>query len=259
MRNTASVLLVDEARPGVVRLTLNRPDARNALNGALIDALTTALDAQAGRDELRALIVTGNGAAFCAGADLRERLTLSAAERSGHTRAINAIADKLAGLPVPTIAAVGGFALAGGGELAIACDLRVASHEAVFGFPEVAIGIFPGAGAPVRLPGLVGQAAARELLYTGRRVSAEEAYRLGLVNQIAPAGELSATAETLAAEIAKNAPRAIRALKRALLDSEGLPPAEAHRAVARHRVPLDSSDEYVEGLAAFSERRPPRF
>ncbi|MGE3843232.1 MAG: enoyl-CoA hydratase/isomerase family protein [Vicinamibacterales bacterium] len=259
MDDSLPVLLVDDPRPGVVRVVLNRPEARNALNSALIDALARALAVQAARTDLRALVLTGNGPAFCAGADLRERLTLSPQARGAHTRAINAIADTLGGFPVPTIAAVGGFALAGGGELAIACDLRVASREAVFGFPEVAIGIFPGAGAPVRLPSLIGPAAARELLYTGRRVPAVEAERLGLVNRVVEDAELPVAALELASAMAKNAPRAIRALKAALTDSDGLPAGEAHAAVARHRAPLDASEEYAEGLAAFSERRPPRF
>jgi len=258
MHDSTAVLLVEEPRPGVARLTLNRPEARNALSSALIEELTRVLAVQARRPDLRALVLTGNGA-FCAGADLRERLSLSPEARGAHTRAINAIADTLAGFPVPAIAAVGGFALAGGGELAIACDLRLASPEAVFGFPEVAIGIFPGAGAPVRLPSLIGAGAARDLLYTGRRVAAAEAERLGLVNRVVGASELQAAALDLASDIAKNAPRAIRALKAALADSDGLPTRDAHAAVARHRAPLDVSEEYAEGLAAFSERRPPRF
>ncbi len=145
------------------------------------------------REDVRAVIVTGAGErAFCAGADLKERRMLAPDERAAHTAAIEAAAEALAALPMPTIAAVRGFALAGGAELAIACDLRVAAEDATFGFPEVKIGIFPGAGGALRLPRLVGSGAARDLLFTGRQIAAEEAFRMGWstgsCRQIRPGG-----------------------------------------------------------------------
>jgi len=241
-------------------LVLNRPEARNALDRRTAAALTAALADLAGRPGLRAVILTGAGdRAFCAGADLRERRGLSPAELSAHTEAIAAAAEALASLPVPTIAAIRGYALAGGAELALACDLRVAGDDAVFGFPEVRVGVFPGAGGVFRLPGLVGDGAARDLLFTGRRIDAAEAHRLGLVDRLVPAGEVAAAAQALADGIGANAPLAVRAVKAALAVGAGLPPDEARRAVARLRRPLDATADYEEGLAAFAERRPPRF
>ena len=153
--------------------------------------------------------------------------------------AIEAAAEALAALPMPTIAAVRGFALAGGAELAIACDLRVAAEDATFGFPEVKIGIFPGAGGALRLPRIVGGGAARDLLFTGRQITAEEAFRIGLVDRLVPADSVLEAAAALAASIAANAPLAVRAVKRALAESHGTPLDEARRAVNALRAALD--------------------
>ena len=153
-----SVLLAVDAESHIATLTLNRPEALNAISRQLAEELLATCDALANRDDVWVLIVTGAGErAFCAGADLKERRMLSPAERTAHTAAIEAAAEALAALPMPTIAAVRGFALAGGAELAIACDLRVAADDAAFGFPEVKIGIFPGAGGALRLPRIVGR------------------------------------------------------------------------------------------------------
>jgi enoyl-CoA hydratase/carnithine racemase len=186
-------------------------------------------------------------------------LSLAPDDRTAHTEAVNVVADAIEAFPTPVVAAVAGPALAGGAELALACDIRVASERAAFGFPEVALGIFPGAGAPVRLPRLLGAAVARDLLFTGRRVEANEAARLGLVHEVVAPEHLERSALDRAELIARQAPLAIRALKRALLASEGLPAAEAHRVVAQQRRALDATADYAEGLAAFAERRPPRF
>ena len=247
--------------PGVVAtLTLDRPAARNAIDRQMAAELAAVLADLAARPGVRALVVTGAGGhAFSAGADLRERVALTPAERSGHTAAIEAAAEALAALPVPTIAAVRGFALGGGAELALACDLRVAATDAVFGFPEVRVGVFPGAGGVVRLPRLIGPGAARDLLFTGRRVGAQEAHRLGLVDRLVPPDDLLSAATALANEISGNAPLAVRAVKRALIDSAALPESEARLVVNRLRAPLDATADYDEGLAAFAERRSPWF
>ena len=182
------MLLAVDGESHIATLTLNRPEALNAISRQLAAELLATCNALADRDDVWALIVTGAGErAFCAGADLKERRMLSRGERTAHTAAIEAAAEALAALPMPTIAAVRGFALAGGAELAIACDLRVAAEDATFGFPEVKIGIFPGAGGALRLPRIVGSGAARDLLFTGRRLTAEEAFRLGLVDRLVPA------------------------------------------------------------------------
>jgi enoyl-CoA hydratase/carnithine racemase len=254
------VLLTVDDENHIATLKLNRPEALNAISRELAADLLTACDALTGREGVWAVIVSGAGErAFCAGADLKERRLLAPEERTAHTAAIEAAAEALAALPMPTIAAVRGFALAGGAELAIACDLRVAAEDATFGFPEVKIGIFPGAGGALRLPRIIGNGAARDLLFTGRRVSAEEAFRLGLVDRLAPAESVLETATDLAASIAANAPLAVRAVKRALEESHGTPLDVARRTVNALRAALDDTDDYEEGLAAFAERRPPRF
>ena len=181
-----TILLAIDAGERVATLTLNRPQALNAISRQLATDLLAACDLLSRLEEVRAVIITGAGErAFCAGADLKERLGLSAAERADHTARIEAAAEALAMLPMPTIAAIRGYALAGGSELAIACDLRVASDDAVMGFPEVKVGIFPGAGGALRLPRIVGNGAARDLLFTGRQIAADEAMRIGLIDRMA--------------------------------------------------------------------------
>jgi enoyl-CoA hydratase/carnithine racemase len=241
-------------------LTLNRPDALNAISRELAADLLETSAKLVDQRGVRVVIVTGAGErAFCAGADLKERRILSAREKAEHTMAIEAAAEALAALPMPTIAAIHGYALAGGAELAIACDLRVAAETATFGFPEVKIGIFPGAGGALRLPRIVGDGAARDLLYTGRQIDAAEALRIGLVDRLVPAETVKASARELAEVIAANAPLAVRAVKRALNESHGEPFARAREIVNAHRAALDETADYAEGLAAFAERRPPRF
>lgn len=260
MTNESEHHLLVEREGVIVTITLNRPASRNALSRALGADLGSTLATLAGDTSVRALILTGAGdRAFCAGADLIERRTMTPVELTAHTMAINDVAAALAAFPVPTIAAIRGSALAGGAELALACDLRIASEDAILGFPEVKVGVFPGAGGVVRLPRLVGAGAARDLLYTGRAVPASEAFRIGLVERIVPSAEVLTTARAVAGEIAGNAPLAVRAVKRALLASDGLPAAEAQARVTEHRRPLDETRDYAEGLAAFAERRPPRF
>jgi len=245
---------------GVAMVTMDRPDARNALSRALVAEFRAALAELSADDGLRAVIVRGSGTrAFCAGADLVERTTLSAEERVAHLEAIWALCEELVAVPVPVIAAIRGFCLAGGGEVALACDVRVAAEDAVFGFPEVAVGIFPGAGGVIRLPRVVGHGVARELLYTGRRIDAAEAHRIGLVDRVVQPGTELATAWNVAREIAANAPLAIRAMKRALAVADGLPPGEAAPLVMAERLPLDRTADYAEGIAAFAAKRPPRF
>jgi enoyl-CoA hydratase/carnithine racemase len=255
-----TILLSTDAGEGVATLTLNRPQALNAISRQLATDLLAACDLLSRLGEVRAVVVTGAGErAFCAGADLKERLGLSAAERAEHTARIEAAAEALAALPMPAIAAIRGYALAGGSELAIACDIRVASDEAVMGFPEVKVGIFPGAGGALRLPRIVGNGAARDLLFTGRQIAAEEAFRIGLVDRLVATDHVLSTASALATEIAQNAPLAVRAVKQALAESQGQSPTQARRIVNALRMSLDGSQDYEEGLRAFAERRPPQF
>lgn len=252
-------ILLDVA-DGIATVTLNRPHALNAISRALAEALSATCETLRNRRDVRAVIVTGAGErAFCAGADLRERAGMTLSERNAHRGAIEAAAEDLANLPMPSIAAVRGYALAGGTELAIACDLRVAGTDAIFGVPEVKIGIFPGAGGVLRLPPLVGLGNARDLLYTGRHISAEEATAMGLVTRLVAPDDVLPAAREMATQIAANAPLAARAVKDALRVSGGLPASEARNEVNQRRMALDDTSDYEEGLRAFGEKRPPQF
>lgn len=254
------VLLECDEETGIARLTLNRPSALNAISMNLAQRLLAACQDLAARPGVRAVILSGAGdRAFCAGADLRERRGLDAAQRTAHTVAIEAAAEALAALPMPTIAAIRGYALAGGSELAVACDMRVAATDAVLGFPEVKIGIFPGAGGVLRLPRIVGRGAARDLLFTGRQIGAADALRIGLIDRLVAPGEVLQAASDLAAAIAVNAPLGVRAVKAGLFASDNLPYAEARSAVNALRSALDSTADYEEGLLAFAEKRSPQF
>lgn len=243
----------------IARLTLNRPEARNALSRALVADLRGHLAELAADRQLRVLIVaaTRESNAFCAGADLVERTTLTPEERLDHLRAISALCEELARFPTPTIAQLHGFVLAGGCEVALACDIRVAAEGSTFGLPEVAVGLFPGAGGVTRLPKLVGAGRARELMFTGRRIPAEEALAIGLIERIVPEGDLASSVRETAGQIAANAPLAVRALKRAMAASDNLPIEDATAAVLSERIPLDQTRDYLEGITAFAEKRKP--
>ncbi len=201
-----------EVEGGIARVELNRPEARNAINREVGRALSAALDELASRDEVRALVLYGaGGKAFASGADiaeLRERTHREA------FFALNAsLFQKLEDFPRPTIAAIEGYALGGGLELALSCDLRVASRSAKVGLPEAGLGIYPAAGGTWRLPRLVGLGRAKELVFTGRILDAEEAYALGIFERLADAGGALAAALALAGEIASNAPLALQVAK----------------------------------------------
>jgi len=248
----APVLL--ERRGDVALLTLNAPERRNAIDLAMVQAMHGVLDQLQRDDSLGAVVITGAGdRAFAAGADiaqLRERRSPQA------LAAINsALFKRIEELPVPTIAAISGFALGGGCELAIACDLRVAGESAKMGQPEVKLGIIPGAGGTYRLPRLVGLGRARELIFTGRIVDAAECLRIGLVNTVVPDAAVLDTALALAAEIASNGRLAVRMAKLAL--NAVARPGEAHaltlESVAQ-AVCFDSADK-VARMDAFLARR----
>jgi enoyl-CoA hydratase len=207
-------VLLRERRDGVEHLVLNRPEKRNALDLTLVNALHAALD-DLGRDRsLRVVILRSSSAHFMAGADIAQLLERGATDALD---AINgALFQRIENLPVPVIAAVAGYALGGGCELALAADIRVAGTSARFGQPEAALGIIPGAGATYRLPRLVGMGVARELLFTGRQIDAPEALRIGLVNRVVEDRDLLAETEAMAAQIGTQAPDAVRLAKLAL-------------------------------------------
>ena len=258
MDEASSLLLTVEE--GLATLTLNRPRALNALSRRLGAALRDTVRELAVRPDLRVVVLRGVGErAFSTGADLKERATMSPDEKGAHTAEIAAAAEALTALPVPVIAAVRGYALAGGMELAVACDIRVAAEDAIFGLTEVAIGVFPGAGGPVRLPRLVGPGKAKELIYSGRRIGAAEALQCGLVERVVPVAEFDAAVAELAGQIRDAAPLAVRAAKRVLDVAPDLPLSAALAYAEALRRPLDATRDYDEGLAAFAERRKPRF
>ena len=210
-------------------LTINRERALNALNSAVLEELDQTLDS-VDLNTVRCLIVTGAGQkSFVAGADIGEMSTLTKAEGEAFGKKGNDVFRKLETFPIPVIAAVNGFALGGGCELSMSCDIRICSDNAVFGQPEVGLGITPGFGGTQRLARLVGVGMAKQMIYTARNIKAEEAYRIGLVNAVYPQEELMAAAEKMAAGIAKNAPIAVRNCKKAI--NEGLD-ADMDQAVA---------------------------
>lgn len=209
-----------EVNGAVGKITINREKALNALNSQVLDELNTTLDS-VNLEEVRCLILTGAGAkSFVAGADIGEMSTLTKAEGEAFGKKGNDVFRKLETFPIPVIAAVNGFALGGGCEIAMSCDIRICSDNAVFGQPEVGLGITPGFGGTQRLARLVGAGMAKQMIYTARNIKADEAYRIGLVNAVYPVEELMAQAEKMAAGIAKNAPIAVRNCKKAI--NEGL-------------------------------------
>jgi methylglutaconyl-CoA hydratase len=254
--------LIDVTRSAhIATLTLNRPESRNALGRNLVAEFGTALADLAADKTLRVLVVTGTRAsnAFCAGADLVERASLTPEARLEHLNGIANLCEELAAFPTPVLAAINGFALGGGTELSIACDIRIAAEEAVFAMPEVSVGLIPGAGGVTRLPKLLGAGRARDLMYTGRRIGAAEALRIGLVEYVVPLAELDATVQAMAETVANHAPLALRALKRALRASDGLPLDQATAQVLPERISLDTTRDYLEGMTAFKEKRKPTF
>jgi enoyl-CoA hydratase/carnithine racemase len=202
--------LVLDVRDRVAVLTVNRPETLNALDRRTIAELKQAFDSISCDDTVLAVVVTGAGdKAFVAGADIRELTQLSSAEGEAYSRAAHEVFDSIENLGKPVIAAVNGYALGGGCELAMACSIRVASRNAVFGQPEVQLGLIPGFGGSQRLPRIVGKGRALQLLLTGMSINADEAYRLGLVNVVVEGAELMSLAETMAKTISANGAHAV--------------------------------------------------
>ena len=239
---------------GIATLTISRPEALNALNAAVLTELDTALDAVEA-DGARALIVTGAGRAFVAGADIAAMATYTPAEAEAFSRLGNRVLRRLELLGIPSIAAVNGFAIGGGCELAVACDLRLASEHAVFAQPEVGLGVTAGFGGTQRLPRLVGPAVAKEMLFTGRRVKAPRALEIGLVNAVHPAEELLDAARALAATIAEQAPIAIRATKQAVLKGQSADLDSALEIEIEEFASCFDTADQREAMAAFVEKR----
>lgn len=244
-----------EQKGAVGVITINREKALNALNSAVLDELNQILD-EVNADEVRCLILTGAGQkSFVAGADIGEMSSLTKAEGEAFGKKGNDVFRKLETYPLPVIAAINGFALGGGCEIAMSCDIRICSDNAVFGQPEVGLGITPGFGGTQRLPRLVGAGMAKQMIYTGRNIKAEEALRIGLVNAVLTQEELMPAAEKMAAGIAKNAPIAVRNCKKAIND--GLDADMDKAIVIEEKLFGDCFESYdqKEGMTAFLEKR----
>ena len=252
-------LLVD--RDGAVSIiTINRPKVLNALNGPTLDELSQVID-EAGRDEsVRALILTGVGdRAFVAGADINELAVQTPIGGREHARKGQALFDRIERLGKPVVAAVNGFALGGGCELAMACTMRIAADTAKLGQPEINLGLLPGYAGSQRLPRLVGRGRALELLLLGHQISAEEAWRIGLVNRVVPAAELMTEAKKTAQALASKAPVAVRYILDAVASGLEMPFGEAQDYEATLFGLLSTSEDMREGTRAFLEKRKAEF
>jgi enoyl-CoA hydratase len=252
--------LLFDVTSGLARVTINRPDKLNALNGAVLRDLGEAADAVARDVGIRAVILTGAGSkAFVAGADIAELTTQGPMDGKARAQAGQAIFRAFEHLNKPVIAAVNGFALGGGCELAMACHLRVASDTAKFGQPEVKLGLLPGYGGTVRLPRIVGKGRALELLLTGTLIDAAEALRIGLVNRVVPAERLMDEAEALAHSIMDQGPLAVRSVLEAVDAGYEMSQADALLLESTLFGLLSSTDDMREGTRAFLEKRKPAF
>ena len=236
--------------------TINRPKALNALNSEVLSDLDELVRTVSADADIRALVITGSGEkAFVAGADIGEMSTLTPAEGEAFGKHGNDVFRKLETLPIPTIAAVNGFALGGGCELSMSCDIRLCADTAVFGQPEAGLGITPGFGGTQRLARLVSPGMAKQLIYTAKNIKADEAYRIGLVNAVYPLDELLPAAEKMAETIAKNAPIAVRACKKAI--NEGLEAKMDDAVVIEEKLfgSCFQTADQIEGMSAFLEKR----
>ena len=242
-----------EGAVGVV--TIERPKALNALNSEVLAELEACFDS-IDTDVIRAVILTGSGdKSFVAGADIAEMSKLNPAEGEAFGKKGNDVFRKIETFPIPVIAAVNGFALGGGCEIAMSCDIRICSDNAMFGQPEVGLGITPGFGGTQRLARLIGAGMAKQLIYTARNIKADEAFRIGLVNAIYPQEELMPAAKKMAAAIAQNAPIAVRACKKAIND--GLDAKMDDAIVIEEKLfgSCFETHDQIEGMSAFLEKR----
>ena len=253
---TTSIRL--EKRPPLAILTLDRPKVLNALSAATLVELDTVFDELAGDSSIRVILLNGaGGRAFAAGADIDELAAIPPEEGQAFALRGQAVLRSIETLGKPVIACIQGFALGGGCELAMACTLRLAADDARFGQPEVKLGIIAGYGGTQRLPRLVGRGAALKLLLTGAIIDAQEAYRIGLVNQVVPAAQLMESAEALALEIAANAPLALTDTLRAVDEGLELPLDLALMREAARFGHLCGTADKAEGVDAFLSKRPP--
>jgi enoyl-CoA hydratase len=250
-----------EVKEDIGTITINRPQKKNALNRATRLELRKLLEEIRSGKELRILIITGAGQdAFIAGADIPEMKEMNQWDMMDNLSTLSQqLYTDFGNLEIPVIAMINGYCFGGGLELALACDIRIASEDASFGQPEIRLGIMPGGGATQRLPGLVGPAIAKELMFTGRIIDAQEALRIGLVNRVVPKDKLNEAVWELARDIAKKSPIALKLIKRSV-NRGGQAPSDvglAYEALAE--CLCFTTEDHEEGLSAFLEKRKPNF
>jgi enoyl-CoA hydratase len=258
---SGAFIRVEDPEEGFRVLTVDRPEKLNALNSDVLGQLAEAVDAAASDPALRCLVLTGAGEkAFIAGADIGELAKLTPVEGREHSRRGQALLDRIESLPVPTIAAINGYAYGGGLELAMACTIRVASENARMGLPETSLGILPGYGGTQRLARHVGRARAFELVLTSEKgLTAAEAERIGLVNRVVPAGQALPAAIEIARKIRANGPTACRYALEAIRRGLDMPLAEGQVFEATLFGLCAATEDMKEGMTAFLEKRPARF
>ena len=250
-------MILTEQRGRVGLITLNRPQAMNALNNQLMRELMDALEAFDKDDEVGAIVITGNEKAFAAGADIKEMADKSIHEMMDKDHI--AVFGRIRTIRKPVIAAVSGWALGGGCEVALSCDMIVASESAKFGQPEINIGVIPGAGGTQRLTRAVGKVIAMEMILNDRRLTAQEAYQFGLVNRVVPVETYLDEALRLAEEIASRAPVAVRAAKKMINQAFERTLSEGLAEEKQEFYNLFATDDQKEGMQAFVEKRPPQW
>jgi len=252
--------LLIEREGATAIVTINRPKVLNALNTQTLDELRRAMLELKQDDSVRVVILTGAGEkSFVAGADINELAVQTPTSGREHALTGQTVFDLIERLGKPVIAAINGYALGGGCELAMACTLRLAADTAKLGQPEIALGLIPGYAGTQRLPRLVGKGAAMEMILTGAPIPADEAHRIGLVNRVVPAADLMRDARALAAQLAKNAPIAMRYIIDAVNSGREMPFADACRYEATLFGLVASTDDMKEGTTAFLQKRKPEF
>ncbi len=249
-----------ETRDGILYVTIDRPKVLNALNAQTVGEIGRAFSEARDDDAVRCVIVTGSGEkAFVAGADINELATMSPISGKATSEKGQSVFLQIERFPKPVIAAINGFALGGGCELALACHIRIASEKAQIGLPEVTLGIIPGYGGTQRMARLLGKGKAFELVCTGDRISAADAEKIGLVNKVVPADQLMSAAEEMAKKIASRSPMAVRAAIEAINSGSDMPFAEGQTLEATLFGLLCATEDMKEGMKAFIEKRPAKF